>query len=85
MKPRIKSVIWKVRKQKAIRKEKRKKESKNDNVRTSGITSSVPTFTYVGVLEEGQREQEIVNIFEKIMKENVPSLVKEVNIQDQEV
>ena len=32
--------------------------------------------------EEG--EQELENLFEKIMKENFPNLVKEIDIQDQE-
>ena len=36
----------------------------------------------MGVPEE--REQEIGNLFEKIMKENFPNLVKEIDIQIQE-
>ena len=31
-----------------------------------------------------EREQEIGNLFEKIIKENVPDLVKEIDIQVQE-
>ena len=31
--------------------------------------------------EGGEEETEIVNLFEKIMKENFPSLVKEIDIQ----
>ena len=31
--------------------------------------------------EGGEEEPEIVNLFEKIMKENSPSLVKEIDIQ----
>ena len=34
--------------------------------------------------EEEVEEQEIENLFEKIMKENFPNLVKEINIQAQE-
>ena len=34
--------------------------------------------------EEEEEEQEIENLFEKIMKENFPNLVKEINIQVQE-
>ena len=36
------------------------------------------------VLEEEGGGQEIENLFEKIMKENFPNLVKEINIQVQE-
>ena len=36
-------------------------------------------------MQEGEEEQEIENLFEKIMKENFPKLVKETNIQVQEV
>ena len=34
--------------------------------------------------ERGKREQEIRSLFEKIMKENLPNLVKEIDIQVQE-
>ena len=34
--------------------------------------------------EGGQEEQEVENLFEKIMKENFPNLVKEIDIQVQE-
>ena len=34
--------------------------------------------------EEEEKEQEIGNLFEKIMKENFPNLVKEIDIQVQE-
>ena len=35
--------------------------------------------------EEEEEEQEIENLFEKIMEENFPNLVKEIDIQVQEV
>ena len=38
----------------------------------------------IGMPEEEKKEQEIGNLFEKIMKENFPSLVKEIDIQVQE-
>ena len=38
----------------------------------------------IGVPEGEEEEQEIENLFEKIMKENVPNLVKEIGIQVQE-
>ena len=36
------------------------------------------------VLEGEEKEQEIENLFEKIMKENFPTLVMEIDIQVQE-
>ena len=36
------------------------------------------------MLEGEEKEQEIGNLFEKIMKENLPNLVKEVDTQVQE-
>ena len=38
----------------------------------------------MGVPEGEEREQEIEKLFEKIMKENFPNLVKEIDIQVQE-
>ena len=38
----------------------------------------------MGVLAREQREQEVENLFEKIMKENFPNLAKEIDIQIQE-
>ena len=39
----------------------------------------------MGMPEEGKREQEIENLFAKIMTETFPNLVKETDIQVQEV
>ena len=36
------------------------------------------------MLEGEEEEQEIKNLFEKIMKENLPNLVKEIDMQVQE-
>ena len=38
----------------------------------------------IGVLEGEEKEQEIENLFEEIIKENFPNLVKEIDIQVQE-
>ena len=38
----------------------------------------------IGVPEEEEEEQEIENLLEKIMKENFPNLVKEIDMQVQE-
>ena len=39
----------------------------------------------IGMAEGEEEEQEIENLFEKIMKENFPNLVKEIDIQVQKV
>ena len=78
-------MIWNIRKQKTTNENnKKKKESKNMKIvlGASGTTSSSLTCT-IGVPEE-EKEQEIGNLFEKIMKENFPNLVKEIDIQVQE-
>ena len=38
----------------------------------------------IGVPEGEEKEREIGNLFEKIMKENFPNLVKEIDMQVQE-
>ena len=38
----------------------------------------------IGVLEGEEEEQETGNLFEKIMKEKFPNLVKEIDMQIQE-
>ena len=82
MKPRIKSMMWNIRNQKtANQNNKKKKESKNmrksslwDNFKRSNIHIT-------GMPEGEEKEQEIGNLFEKIMKENFPNLVKEMDMQ----
>ena len=46
-----------------------------DNLKFSNIQS-------IGVPEEEQQQQEIENLFEQIMKENFPNLVKEIDFQE---
>ena len=48
-----------------------------DNFKTSNIH-------IIGVAEIEEKEQEIGNLFEKMMKENSPNLVKEIDMQVQE-
>ena len=36
----------------------------------------------MGVLAEEEEEQEIENLFEKIMKKNIPNLAKEIDFQE---
>ena len=45
---------------------------------TSRTTLNVQTSETIIGVPEGEEEQEIENLFEKIMKENFPNLVKEI-------
>ena len=47
---------------------------------TSGTSCKYTNNQIIGVPEGKEEEQEIENLFEKIMKENFPSLVKETDI-----
>ena len=77
MKPRIKSMIWNIRKQKQpIGKQKEYK----DKVNSLWENFKCPNIHIIGVPEE-KRKQEIGNLFEKIMKENFPKLVKDRDMQ----
>ena len=86
MKSRIVSMIWNIRKQNTPqRTTRRNRIPKNED----GISSLWDNFKssnihIMGVLEGEKKEQEIGNLFEKIMKENFPSLVKEIDMQIQE-
>ena len=79
--PRIKSMIWNIRKQKTTNQNnKKKKNPKNedsesnfwDNFKHSNISST-------GVSEGEEKEQETGNLFEKIMKEPLPPIYDEEN------
>ena len=48
--------------------------------RISGTTLSAPTSE--SGLPEEEEEQEIENLFEQIIKENFPSLTKEIDVQE---
>ena len=85
MKPRIKLMIWNIRKQTTTNQNKKKRiiqKTKNslsslwDNFKRSNIH-------IIGVPEGEEKEQEIGNLFEKIMKENFPNLVKKIDMQVQ--
>ena len=57
-----------------IQKNEEKLRNLQDNFKRSNIR-------IIGVPEGEQEEQEIENLFEKIMKENFPDLVKEIDMQ----
>ena len=86
MKLRIKSMIWNIRKQKTTNQNKKKKESKKNEGSISSLWDNLKrsNICIVGVPEEEEKEQEIGNLFVKIMKENIPNLVKETDMQVQE-
>ena len=62
-----------------------KRIQKNENsIRSLWDISKCTNIQIIGVPEVEEEEQEIENLFEKIMKENFPNLVKEIDIQVQE-
>ena len=87
MKPRIKSMMWNIRKQKTTNQNnKKKKESPQNEHSISSLWDNVKCFnTCIIAGPEGEeKEQEIGTVSEKIMKENFPNLVKEIDTQVQE-
>ena len=51
-----------------------------ERVRRLWDISKSANIQIIGMLEGEEREQEIENLFEKIMKENFPNLVKKTDI-----
>ena len=86
MKLRIKSMIWNIRKQKNNQSGQEEKEFKKNEDSISRLWDNFKksNILIIGVPEEGEEEAEIRNLLEKIMKENFPNLVKEIDIQVQE-
>ena len=81
MKPRIKSMIWNIRKKKNIQSEQqeekripptkkyRSKNKNKDRLRSLWDNFKCTNTQIVEVLEGEEKEQEIENLLEKIMKE----------------
>ena len=92
MKPIIKSMIWNIRKQTTTNQSnKKKKEIKQTNKQKTedSINSLWDNFKHsnihiTGVPEGEEKEQEIGNLFEKIIEDNFPNLLKETGMQLQE-
>ena len=59
---------------------KKNLKKNEDNMRSLWNISKCTNIWIIGMPEE-EEEQEIENLFEKIMKENFPNLVKEIAIQ----
>ena len=69
----------------STRTEWRNKNSKNEErLRNLWDKFKCSNIQNIVVPEGEEEEQEIENLFEKIMKENFPNLVKEIDIQAQE-
>ena len=84
MKPRIKSEIWNIRKQKTTRQNNKKKKrfpKNKDSISSVWDNFKHPNICIIGVLEGEEKEQEFGNLFEKTVKENFPNLLKEIVIQ----
>ena len=61
---------------------KKKEFKKNWSRRNLQDNFKCSNIQIIGVPEREQREQEIENLFENIMKENFPNLEKEIDFQD---
>ena len=78
-------MIWNIRKQKTIPQNKKKKESKESEDSISSLWDfERSNICIIGVPGGEEKEQGTGNLFEKIMKENFPNLVKEIDMQVQE-
>ena len=85
MKPRIKSKIWNVKKQKRSKKQSEQQEEKTIHKNENSESSLWDNFKHsdiriIGVPEGEEKEKEIGNLFEKIMKKNFLNLVKEIDM-----
>ena len=85
MKLRIKSMIWNIRSKKQPIRTRRENNPKNeDSVSNLWDNFKHSNIYIIGVPEGEEKEQDIGNLFEKILKENLPNLVKEIDMQVQE-
>ena len=87
MKLRIKSATWNIKKQKTTnqncKKKKRTPPKNEDRAKSLWDNLKHSNIHIIGVADE-EKEQKIRNLFGKIMYENFPNLVKEIDIQVQE-
>ena len=84
MKLGLKSTFW-TRRKKTINHNRMKKQEFKKMRRGFGISRDNlkhSNIQIIGVPEGEEEEQEIENIFEKIMKENFPNLAKEIDFQE---
>ena len=85
MKPRIKSMIWNIRKQKNQSEQQEEKRIQRNGESISHLSNNFKrsNICTIVVPEGEEKDQEIGNLQEKIMKENSPNLVKETDMQVQ--
>ena len=69
---------------KSEQQEKERLQENEDSVSKLWDNFKQANICFIGVPELGEKEQEIVNLFEQIMKENFPNLLKEIDMQVQE-
>ena len=78
-------MIWNIRKKEQSEQREEKRILKNeDRVRSLWDNFKHINIQIIGVPEGEEKEQKIENVFENIMKESFPNLVKEIDIQVQE-
>ena len=81
-------MIWHTRKHKTTdqnnMKKKELKEKNEDSVSSLWHNFKLSNIHIIEVREGEEKEQEIENLFEKIMKENFPNVVKEIDMKVQE-
>ena len=80
-------MIWNIRKPKTTNQNNKKKkriQNNEDSISSLWDNFKRSNIHIIGVSEGEEKEQEIGNLFEKIMKENFPNLVKEIDMQVQE-
>ena len=85
MKPRIKSMTWNIRKQKTTNQNNKKKKriplpQNEDSVSRLWDNFKKSNICVIEVPEGDKKEHDIGNLFEKVMKENFPNLVKEIDM-----
>ena len=59
-----------------------KKQENEERLRNLWANFKLSNIQIIGVTEGEKQEQEIKNLFENIMKENFPSLTKEIEVQE---
>ena len=64
--------------------EKTKNSKNEDSIRNLWDISKCTNIQIIGTPKGEEKEHEIKNLFEKILKENFPNLVKEIDMQTQE-
>ena len=64
--------------------ETRIKKKNEDSIRRLWDISKHTNIQIIGVLEGEEKEQEMENLFEKIMKENLLNMVQEIHMEVQE-